>query len=152
MLCSTGGYYKAHQLAWGRTKTPYSSVREMGTHTGPCTSNTPPLQVPGLKRLASQPSQADFSANGAEEPKLPVYTLNIFVVTTSPVGRSGLLCAVASPRVALCEVAVLEVVLRHLIYVAPGALRHVLPRHLDVDLYNKIHVRVTDRSGRETRT
>lgn len=61
--------------------------------------------------------------------------LALFVVTTNPIAR--IYFRRLSPRVALCEVAPLEVVFRHLVHIAPGALRHVLPRHLDVDLNKK---------------
>lgn len=39
-----------------------------------------------------------------------------------------------SPRVALCEVAPLEVLFRYLVHGTAGALGNILPGHFDVDL------------------
>lgn len=71
-----------------------------------------------------------FLANGAETLAAHPFTCRHY----ESHGQARIPCAIVLPRVALCEVALLEVVLRHLIHVAPGALRDVLPRHLDVDL------------------
>ena len=87
------------------------------------------MPMPLLPAQKSGTETGRLLAMAAE--KLAVCTL--VVITTNRVLRVP--CAShLLPRVALCEVAPLEVVLRNLVHVAPGAFRHVLPRHLDVDL------------------
>ena len=117
-------------------------VCEAGNHTGHATP-MPPLGEP-LCRLPPLPAQElVFALKFVDELGTPY-----FAITTVPIVRTHeVSCDVhLLPRVALCEVAPLEVVLRHLVHVAPGAFCHVLPRHLDVNLEN-----ATDKATRARR-